>query len=91
MNRGWLCSVDRAGVAVPKRVEQVRRADASRTWVCEPCELHERQWLRGLRVVNGAQVVVVGDERVHAVDRDELLGDRVRGASGGRWATRGCR
>src|SRR5207248_1285027 len=49
------------------------------------CDLGKRPPLDQLVIVRVAKLVVVGDQRMHAVDRDELLGDRVRHTEVVRW------
>ena len=83
---------DRAGMRDPERVERVRDAD-----LVEPrarvqrAELGERALLQHAVVAERAERELVREQRVHPVDGDELLGQRVRHAVVVGRASRGCR
>ena len=84
---------DRAGVGGAERVEQVGDA-VSLEHAARPQAGQIEELLPVVRASGRAierRSTVVGHQRVHAVDGDELLGDRVRrGVVVGR-ASRGCR
>ena len=72
---------DRAGVRDPERVERVDEADLVEAGAdVSDAELAERPLLQDLVRLDRAEGEVVGEERVHPIDGDELLGQRVRHA-----------
>ena len=72
---------DRARVHRPERVERVGHRHLRQPFAhVQHADLGQRALLQQPVVVERAEAEVVGDQRVHAVDGDELLGQLVRHA-----------
>ena len=76
--RGKLCSVIAPGCAGPERVERVSHRHLGQPLAhVQHAELLERALLQHRIALERTEAEVVRDQRMHPVDGDELLGERV--------------